>query len=89
LGWEDGQRLDIRAVAGVIVVRADAGGVFALARRRHVPIPAAVRRWCALQPGQRVLLAVPDPRVLLIHTMASVEEMLRARHAAVLGGGAE
>jgi bifunctional DNA-binding transcriptional regulator/antitoxin component of YhaV-PrlF toxin-antitoxin module len=87
LGWSAGQRLEIRVASGVIVVRADPAGVFVLARRCHVPIPAAVRRWCALESGQRVLLAVvPERRVLVIHTMAAVEEMLHARHAALLGG---
>lgn len=87
LGWVEGQRLDIRVASGVIVVRADVAGVFALARRRHVPIPAAVRRWCALVAGDRVLLAVEEKQgVLLVHTMAALETMLRTQHAVVFGG---
>lgn len=87
LGWGEGERLDVRVVSGAIMVRADPGGVFALARRCHVPIPAAVRRWCGLATRDRVLLAVDSDRgVLLVHTMTAVEEMLRSRHAALLGG---
>lgn len=87
LGWSAGQRLDIRVISGSIVIRADAAGVFTLARRCHVPIPATVRRWCALGPRERVLLAVaPAQGALIIHTMATLEEMLRPRHAALLGG---
>lgn len=89
LGWVEGQRLDIRVASGVIVVRADIAGVFMLARRCHVPIPAAVRRWCALSAGDRVLLAVDMGRgVLLLHTMAALEAMLRAQYAVLWGGEA-
>lgn len=87
LGWSPGQRLDIGVISGTIVVRADPTGVFTLARRRHIPIPAAVRRWCALRPGQRVLLAVAaEQDVLLIHTMVTLEAMLRTHYACLLGG---
>lgn len=87
LGWGDGQRLDIRVSSGAVIVRSDASGVFTLARRCQVLIPASVRRWCDLRPRDRVLLAVDIERaVLVIHTMSAVQDMLRARHVALLDG---
>ncbi|WP_182543017.1 AbrB/MazE/SpoVT family DNA-binding domain-containing protein [Halosaccharopolyspora lacisalsi] len=89
VGWLPGQRLSIGVVAGSIVVRSDPAGVFRLARRGHLPLPATARRWTRLEPGQRVLLtADSEQSVVVVSTLASLERMLSEHHAAVLGGGA-
>lgn len=50
-------------------------------------MPVAVRRWCAVRAGDRVLLvAAPDRGVLVVHTMAALDAMLGRYHAALAGG---
>ncbi|MFF0721828.1 hypothetical protein [Micromonospora sp. NPDC003816] len=88
LGWRPGTRLDIRERAGIVVVRGDDQGVFRLTGQGHVRLPAAVRHWCALRSGDRLLL-VADPAVglLLVCPMATLDEIVTQAHAAVLAGG--
>ncbi|MBQ0928711.1 AbrB/MazE/SpoVT family DNA-binding domain-containing protein [Saccharopolyspora endophytica] len=80
LGWQTGRRLRLEVLSNTTVtVQADPDGMFTLARRAHLPLPAAVRRWCGLNPGDRVLLAAaPDPGLLLIHTMRALDAMVAA-----------
>jgi hypothetical protein len=79
LGWHPGIRLDIQAMSESIVVRAHPEGLFALARRGHIPIPAAIRHRCSLATGDRVLLAAaPDLGVLIVHTPAALDAMVLA-----------
>ncbi|WP_406690399.1 hypothetical protein REH65_31530 [Saccharopolyspora sp. ID03-671] len=82
LGWRAGQRLRLDVLSNTTVtVQADPDGVFTLARRAHLPLPAAVRRWCGINPGDRVLLAAaPYPGLLLIHTMQALDAMVAAFH---------
>ncbi|WNV84751.1 hypothetical protein [Umezawaea sp. Da 62-37] len=77
LGWKSGQSLDFSLVSDVIVVRCHPTGGFRVPRTMLCSIPAAVRRWCGLSPGDRVLLAAaPAQGVLLIHNMAAVDRMV-------------
>lgn len=80
LDWHAGQRLRLEVLSNTTVtVQADPDGMFTLARRAHLPLPAAVRRWCGLNPGDRLLLAAaPDPGLLLIHTMRALDAMVSA-----------
>ncbi|GAA4855413.1 hypothetical protein GCM10025787_44300 [Saccharopolyspora rosea] len=82
-GWSPGQRLRLEPLSNTTVaVLADPGGLFTLTRRGHVPLPIAVRRWCGLQPGDRVLLAAaPEKQLLVVHTMAALDAMVAAFHA--------
>ncbi len=82
LGWRTGQRLRLEVHSNTTVtVQADTDGVFTLARRAHLPLPAAVRRWCGLNPADRVLLAAaPESGLLLIHTMRALDAMVAAFH---------
>jgi hypothetical protein len=57
LGWLAGDRLTLTAEAGVVTARRDPGGMVTLPDRVYIVIPAALRRRCGLQPGDRVLLA--------------------------------
>jgi hypothetical protein len=87
LRWGPGQRVDIGISAGAVVIQARDEGVFRLNAKRHVFVPAAVRRWWALAAGDRVLLAAaPDHGVLVVHTMAALDAMLVRYHTAVGGG---
>lgn len=87
LGWVSGTRVSIREDSGLIVVSADPHGVFALTRQGHLNLPAGVRRWCALVPGDRVLLAAePDRATLVVHPPAALDAMVSRSHQAVFGG---
>ena len=87
LGWSAGQRLDLAPHRGAILVRPAPDGVFRTGRRALVQIPAPLRHWCALVPGDRVLLmATPAQDTLVVHTMATLHAMVRLREASLEGG---
>ncbi|MFJ5599902.1 AbrB/MazE/SpoVT family DNA-binding domain-containing protein [Micromonospora parva] len=88
LGWGPGTRLHIRETSGVIVVRLDRQGVFTVTGQGHLHLPAAVRHWCGLTAGDRVLLAAnPADGLLVVHPPAALDAMVVAVHADLLGGG--
>jgi hypothetical protein len=87
MGWVAGTRLDIRESAGVVLVSHGRQGVFALTGQGHLRLPAAVRRWCGLAAGDRVLLAAePAQGLLVVHPPAALDAMITQFHAVVLGG---
>ncbi|HEX6342393.1 hypothetical protein [Umezawaea sp.] len=89
LGWQPGQSLDFARVADVIVARRHPSGAFRVPGNTLVTIPAAMRHWCGLSPGDRVLLAAaPEQGVLLIHTMAALDRMV-VRHNTELAENAQ
>jgi bifunctional DNA-binding transcriptional regulator/antitoxin component of YhaV-PrlF toxin-antitoxin module len=89
LSWAPGTRLDIREQAGIIVARPAADGVHCIDDRGHLHVPLAVRRWCRLTAGDRVLLAAdPATGVLVAHPLAVLDRLLADVHAAVSGGEA-
>src|SRR5438105_512226 len=68
LGWAPGTRLDIHENGGLGLVLADRQGVFSVTGQGHVRLPATVRHWCGLVPGDRVLLAGdPAQGLLVVH----------------------
>ncbi|MGC4854507.1 AbrB/MazE/SpoVT family DNA-binding domain-containing protein [Micromonospora sp. DT4] len=87
LGWGCGTRLHIYESAGLIVVRLDPQGVFTLTGQGHLHLPAAVRKWCGLKPGDRLLLAADrDGGVLVVHPPAALDAVVAQIHAAAFGG---
>ncbi len=89
MGWQPGQSLDFARMADVIVARRHPSGAFRVPGNTLVTIPAALRHWCGLSPGDRVLLAAaPEQGVLLIHTMAALDRMV-VRHNAELAENAQ
>src|SRR5262249_54955080 len=49
-------------------VRADRQVVFSMTGQGYLRLPAAVRYWCGLVPGDRMLLAVdPADELLVVH----------------------
>jgi hypothetical protein len=86
LGWVPGTRLDIRERAGIILASAAADGVHRIGDRGHLHLPLAVRRWCRLTPGDRVLLAADRATgVLVAHPLAVLDRLLAGARAAVTG----
>ncbi|QYN33508.1 hypothetical protein K1T35_34150 [Pseudonocardia sp. DSM 110487] len=57
LGWAPGQRLALDVVHGLIVVQPARTGSHALDSRGALPLPAAARHMCGIEPGPPVLLA--------------------------------
>ena len=79
LGWQGGDRLTLTADAGVVTARRDPGGMITLPARAYIAIPAALRRRCGLQPGDRVLLAAaPAADTLTAYSLAVVDQAIRA-----------
>jgi hypothetical protein len=89
LGWAAGTRLDIGERGGLILVRAHPQGVFSVTSQAHLRLPATVRQWCRLVPGDRVMLAAdPAQGLLVVHPPATLDAMIMQFHASVLGGEA-
>jgi hypothetical protein len=71
------------------MVRANRQGVFCMTAQGYLRLPATVRHWCGLVPGDRVLLAAePDQGLLVVHPPAALDAMVSQFHADVLGGDA-
>ena len=80
LGWAPGQRIDIRAVDGVVEVRASGVGTSLIAKNGHLRIPVAVRRLVRLSVGDRVLvLAHSRGDAIFGYTMDAVAALIRPR----------
>jgi bifunctional DNA-binding transcriptional regulator/antitoxin component of YhaV-PrlF toxin-antitoxin module len=89
LGWAPGTRVSIRERAGTIVVAPAADGVHRVDARGYLLLPLAVRRWCHLRAGDRLLLAAdPAVGVLVGHCLAVLDRLLADVHAAFAGGEA-
>ncbi|MFI7509888.1 AbrB/MazE/SpoVT family DNA-binding domain-containing protein [Micromonospora aurantiaca] len=87
LGWTTETRLHIYEDAGLIVVRLSPHGVFTLTGQLHLHLPAAVRKWCGLKAGERVLLAADAAAgVLVVHPPAALDQMIVQAHTLALGG---
>jgi hypothetical protein len=90
LGWAGGDRLTLTADAGVVTARRDPGGMVTLPGRACITIPAALRRRCGLEPGDRVLLAaVPADDTLTAYCLAVVDQAIRAHGSPPHAQGAQ
>ncbi|MFD8497873.1 AbrB/MazE/SpoVT family DNA-binding domain-containing protein [Amycolatopsis sp. NPDC059657] len=88
LGWTAGTRLDITENCGLLVIRSSAAhGMFSVTNQGHLRLPAPVRHYSGLVPGDRVLLAADPARdLLVVHPPAALDDLLAQRHAELLGG---
>jgi hypothetical protein len=86
LGWAAGARLNVREQGLLVVASLDDQGVFQIGTSGHLVIPVAVRRWCGLRPGDRVLLAGdPDRGLIVVHPPEAIDAMIEHLHAIRLG----
>ena len=84
LGWLPGLRLDMRVPDRVIIARPAPDGVCRVDSHGFVIIPLAVRRWCRLTPGTRLLFAAdPAADVLRAFPADVLDTLLRP----AAGGG--
>jgi len=80
LGWSGGDRLTLTADAGVITARRDPAGMVPLPDRAYIAIPAALRRRCGLEHGDRVLLAAArSAGTLTAYSLAVVHRAIRVQ----------
>ena len=87
LSWPLGTRVAMREVGGLVVVTADEDGISVVTRQGHLRLSLAVRRWCALQAGTRVLVtADPVSGRLVVHPTAALDSMVTWLHGQVFGG---
>jgi hypothetical protein len=89
LGWEPLARVAVSERAGLVVVTADSDGATRITPEGHLRVPLAIRRWCGLDAGSRVLL-VADPAVprLVVHSVAALDALVARCHDEVFGGEA-
>ncbi|MBB4677250.1 hypothetical protein HNR67_003368 [Crossiella cryophila] len=77
LSWQQGDRLQLRVVANVLVLRAEPLGQTTVVSGPYVAIPAPVRIRVGIRVGDRVLLAAaPAHEVLLVLTSAVLDVAL-------------
>jgi len=87
LDWPPDHPLDITSVGDAVLVRPDENGAYRRPSGLLALLPAPVRHWCLLSPGDRVLLVADLERdVLVVHSMATLDRLVLAHHAAVFGG---
>jgi bifunctional DNA-binding transcriptional regulator/antitoxin component of YhaV-PrlF toxin-antitoxin module len=89
LGWAPRTRLDIREHSGIVVARPAADGVHRVDDRGHLRLPLAVRRWCRLGAGDRVLCTADAARgVLVAYPLPVLGRLLTGQPAAAVEGEA-
>lgn len=87
LGWAPGTSLDMRLVHGVVVIHAETSGPFRVTSQGHLRLPVSLRHGCALEAGDRVLLAADLAEgSLVVHSPAALDAMVAQFRASVLGG---
>jgi bifunctional DNA-binding transcriptional regulator/antitoxin component of YhaV-PrlF toxin-antitoxin module len=87
LGWRAGQRLDVVAVGGRMVVTASATGRHTVTGRGEVSVPAATRALSGIGPDESVLLTADTTRgLLVVHPAASMARLLADLHTGLPGG---
>lgn len=85
LGWSPGRPLRLSVIGGSILAVPDARGEVSVSTDGHVRLPVGLRRRCGLRTGDRVLLVADPPAGrLLLHPATALDELLTARHTAIL-----
>ncbi len=83
LGWNPGDPLEVTVRSRTIIIWSSADGMARVPRKPGVLLPAAARHQCAIRAGDSVLLAAaPDYSLVIVHTMACLDDMLACYLAA-------
>ena len=84
LRWRHADRLNADLTPGAIILRPSPRGRIGVHQDLRLTIPAAARRSYGIKTGDYVLLAAaPAHRLLIIHTMRAVDELLTVLDAAL------
>jgi bifunctional DNA-binding transcriptional regulator/antitoxin component of YhaV-PrlF toxin-antitoxin module len=85
LGWAPGQPISITTADDTIVIRSATDSLETLTRQGFLCLPAAIRHRCHIHTGDRLLIAAyPDHQVLLVCTLAVLDDMLDSRVSGLL-----
>ena len=80
LRWQPGDRLAMTLTPSAVVLFPSPGGLLRVPRRPCVAIPVTARR--RISPGDELLLAAsPEYRIVIMHTMQAMEDMLVSFYA--------
>ncbi|WP_238005814.1 hypothetical protein KZZ52_41375 [Dactylosporangium sp. AC04546] len=86
LGWAAGTRLHIREQSGLLLIAADANGIFETSSQGHLVLPATARHSCRLLIGDRVLLVADlHTSMVAVHPPAFIESMIAGIHDGGIG----
>jgi hypothetical protein len=89
LDWYPGISLDVQVGGGLVLITPASGGRCRISRQGHLRMPVAVRVWCGLVPGSRVLLAAePAEGRLVVCPPAALDSMVTWACALAVGGDA-
>jgi hypothetical protein len=78
LGWHPGDLLTVRVAGGAITITTGAEGYIAVSRNGRVHLPAEARHACAIDVGDRVLLAAePAQGTLVVHPSVRLDLLLQ------------
>ncbi|WNV84879.1 hypothetical protein [Umezawaea sp. Da 62-37] len=82
LRWSAGERLVGSLGKSYLVLRPDVEGTVSLDGRKRLCLPPGMLRYCGIaHGGQALLIAEPQHRMLIVHSMANLAHMARAYHS--------
>jgi hypothetical protein len=88
LGWPPGTRLDVRERAGLFTLHASIDGRCRVDGRGHLILALALRRWCRLAAGDRLLLVADrQAGVVTGYPLPVLDRLLEAASSTGEGGG--
>lgn len=86
LRWRPGDQLELTLTPSAAILRPAAGGLLGVPQRPCVVIPAGARRLLDIAPADHVLLAAaPEYRIVIVHAIRVMDDMLAAFHAGSCG----
>lgn len=87
LGWDSSTRIALREQDGLVVLITDPAGSPRVSTTGRTQMPVAIRRWCGLTTGSRVMLvADPDVQRLAVVPSTVLDELMTRRFADAFGG---
>lgn len=82
--WQPGDRLAMTLTPSAVVFCPDPDGLLRVPRRPCIAIPVTARRLLSITPRDELLLAAaPEYRVVITHTMQTVDDMLTSFYAQI------
>ena len=82
--WQPGDRLAMTLTPSAVVLCPAPDGLLRVPPRPCIAIPVTARRLLSITPGDELLLAAaPEYRIVIMHTMQAMEEMLVSFYAEI------
>jgi hypothetical protein len=82
LHWSAGEKLAGSLGKSYLVLRPNGEGSVALDGRKRLGLPPGMLRYCGItHGGQALLIAEPQHRMLIVHSMANLAHMARTYHS--------